>query len=198
MRFCLSVGRSILLICGDRLPELIELDLVGVAAAEMTESSSATLNINNMPSANINNNSNNIAIPSSTTSPLPPTQQQSPHHAHQQYGRVDLSPSMSNHGEMGGGGGGGAQTTAPVAAPKRELNIRSWFSSSSMASSSSPPVTGDLLNIEGSPSSSSREQQQQQQHLQQRPISPPSGMTPPAPSKDSIFYLPSLSLSLSY
>ena len=137
-----------------------------------------TLNLNNTPTSNTTNNNNSVI--SSTSHPqqnLP-----SPHHALHQFGRVDLSPSSSSHhGEAGGVGVGATTTTAPVAvAPKRELNIRSWFSSSSMASSSSPPVTGDLLNIEGS----------QPGQQQQRPNSPlTSGMTPPAPSKDQNLFL---------
>lgn len=141
-----------------------------------------------------NTNNSNSNVITSTSSPS--QQLQHPQNAPQQYGRVDLSPpssSVLSHAEAGP-----TTTTVAVPAPKRELNIRSWFSSSSMASSS-PPVasssalaaggglTGDLLNIEGA---SSRDQQQQQ-----RPISPPSGMTPPAPSKESInFPFPSSAL----
>lgn len=133
-----------------------------------------------------NSNNNNSNVITSTSSPS--QQLQHPQNAPQQYGRVDLSPPSSSV-EAGSNTG-----TVAVPAPKRELNIRSWFSSSSMASSS-PPVasssglTGDLLNIEGG---SSRDQQQQQ-----RPISPPSGMTPPVPSKELI-YLPFPSSALIY
>lgn len=120
-----------------------------------------------------NNNNNHNAITSTSSA-----SQQLPQNAFQQFGRVDPSVATApNQGEA---------AEVPGLAPKRELNIRSWFSSSSVtASNSSPPsapsATGDLLDLEGS----SRDPPPPPQ---QRPTSPLSGLTPPAPSNEFFYY----------